>query len=151
MYVPRTVERRMWPLVRQLMKGHTLAYRATGGLIGHTFPGFPQMLLLDHVGAKSGAKRTSPLLYIRDGDDLVLVASKGGYPRHPGWYHNLCAHPDATVQVGSEHRPVHARVATPDERKRLWPRAVETYRNYAEYQKRCDREIPLVILEPRAC
>jgi F420H(2)-dependent quinone reductase len=150
MYVPRTVERRMWPLVRQLMKGHTLAYRATGGLIGHTFPGFAQMLLLDHVGAKSGAKRTSPLLYLSDGDDLVLVASKGGYPRHPGWYHNLCAHPDTTVQVGSERRAVHARVATAEERKRLWPRAVKTYGAYAEYQKRCDREIPLVILEPRA-
>jgi deazaflavin-dependent oxidoreductase (nitroreductase family) len=150
MYVPRTVERRMWPLVRQLMKGHTLAYRATGGLIGHTFPGFAQMLLLDHVGAKSGAKRTSPLLYLSDGDDLVLVASKGGYPRHPGWYHNLCAHPDTTVQVGSERRAVHARVATAEERKRLWPRAVKTYGGYAEYQKRCDREIPLVILEPRA-
>jgi F420H(2)-dependent quinone reductase len=140
----------MWPFLRQLMKGHTLAYRASGGLIGHTFPGFPHFLLLEHVGARSGARRTAPLLYIRDGDDLVIVASKGGYPRHPAWYHNLIANPDTEVQVGTERRAVHARVATPQERQRLWPRAVQSYRPYAEYQKRCEREIPLVILEPRA-
>lgn len=149
MDVPRSVEKRMWPVVTFAMRGHTLIYRLTGGRIGHTFPGLPQMLLLDHVGAKSGATRTSPLLYIEDGDDLVLVASKGGYPRHPGWFHNLRAHPDTTVQVGSERREVHARVATPGERERLWPRAVETYGSYADYQKRTEREIPLVILERR--
>jgi deazaflavin-dependent oxidoreductase (nitroreductase family) len=147
--IPREVEKRMWPLVTQLMKGHTLVYRATGGRIGHSFPGLPTMLLLDHVGAKTGTKRTSPLLYIRDGENLVLVASKGGYPRNPGWYHNLRAHPDTTVQVGSERRAVRARIATPDERARLWPRAVEMYGNYADYQRRTDREIPLVVLEPR--
>jgi F420H(2)-dependent quinone reductase len=139
----------MWPLVTQLMRGHTIVYRATGGRIGHSFPGFPTMLLLDHVGAKSGRKRTSALLYIRDGEDLVIVASKGGYPRNPGWYHNLRANPDTTVQVGSERREVHARVATPDERARLWPRVVESYGGYREYQERTGREIPLVILEPR--
>jgi deazaflavin-dependent oxidoreductase (nitroreductase family) len=139
----------MWPLVTQLMKAHTLVYRATGGRIGHSFPGLPTMLLLDHVGAKTGTKRTSPLLYIRDGENLVLVASKGGYPRNPGWYHNLLANPDTTVQVGSERRAVRARVATPDERARVWPRAVEMYGNYADYQRRTDREIPLVVLEPR--
>lgn len=108
------------------------------------------MLLLDHVGAKSGAERTSPLLYIEDGDDLVIVASKGGYPKHPAWYHNLMANPDTTVQVGSEHRDVHARTATPEERERLWPRVVASYGGYADYQRRSKgREIPLVILEPR--
>jgi deazaflavin-dependent oxidoreductase (nitroreductase family) len=108
------------------------------------------MLLLDHVGAKSGAKRTSPLLYYRDGDNVVIVASKGGYPKHPAWFHNLGANPDTTVQIGSEVRPVHARIATADERKRLWPKAVETYGGYREYQERSrGREIPLVILEPR--
>jgi F420H(2)-dependent quinone reductase len=149
MDIPRSVEKRMWPFVTQVMKGHTLVYRLSGGRIGHTFPGLPSMLLLDHVGAKSGAKRTSPLLYIKDRDNLVLVASKGGYPRHPGWFHNLRAHPDTTVQVGSERRDVHARVATPEERERLWPRVVDSYGSYADYQKRTDREIPLVILEPR--
>ena len=91
---------------------HTLLYRATHGLVGHHIPGISApMLLLDHVGAKSGTKRTSPLLYIRDGDDLVIVASKGGYPKNPAWFHNLRAIPETTVQVGSERRPVHARVA----------------------------------------
>ena len=85
------------------------------------------MLLLDHVGAKSGTKRTSPLLYFKDGDDLVIVASKGGFPKHPAWYHNLMANPDTEVQVGSEHRAVHARVANAEERERLWPVAVKQY------------------------
>ena len=108
------------------------------------------MLLLDHVGAKSGTKRTSPLLYVRDGDDVVIVASKGGFPKNPAWYHNLMANPDTTVQIGSEKRPVHARVATPEERERLWPMAVKAYRGYDDYQARSQgREIPLVILEPR--
>jgi deazaflavin-dependent oxidoreductase (nitroreductase family) len=101
------------------------------------------------VGAKSGVKRTAPLLYIRDGDDVVIVASKGGFPKHPAWFHNLRANPDTTVQIGSERRPVRARVATPEERERLWPEAVAAYRDYARYQQRTDREIPLVILERR--
>jgi deazaflavin-dependent oxidoreductase (nitroreductase family) len=131
------------------MKGHAVVYRATGGLIGHRFPGAPPMLLLDHVGARSGAKRTNPLVYVRDGDDFVLVASKGGHPRNPSWYHNLRAHPDTTIQVGAQRRPVRARVARPEERPRLWPMAVETYGGYAGYQERTEREIPLVVLEPR--
>jgi deazaflavin-dependent oxidoreductase (nitroreductase family) len=141
---------RSWPVLRRVMAGHTLVYRASGGVIGHKLPGAPPTLLLTHVGAKSGQKRISPLSYTKgDGDDLVLVASKGGYPKNPAWFHNLKAHPDTEVQVGREHRPVHARVATPEERERLWPRVVENYSGYAEYQKRTDRLIPLVILERR--
>ena len=141
---------RSWPLLRRIMDGHTFIYRASGGLIGHRVPGAPPTLLLEHVGAKSGEKRVSPLTYtVGDGDDLVLVASKGGYPKNPAWFHNLKAHPDTTVQVGRDKRPVHARVATPEERERLWPRVVDNHSGYAEYQKRTDREIPLVILEPR--
>jgi deazaflavin-dependent oxidoreductase (nitroreductase family) len=131
------------------MGGHTVAYRLTGGLIGHRFPGAPPSLLLDHVGAKSGTKRTSPLTYLRDGDDFVIVASKGGHPSNPGWFYNLRVNPDTTIQVGSKRRPVHAREANPEERTRLWPKVVEIYSGYAGYQKRTDREIPLVILEPR--
>lgn len=108
------------------------------------------MLLLDHVGAKSGTKRTSPLLYVKDGNDVVVVASKGGYPKHPAWYHNLMANPDTTVQIGTERRPVHARVANSEERARLWPVVVKSYGGYTDYQERSKgREIPLVILEPR--
>ena len=130
---------------------HAFVYRTSGGRIGHRMPGMgPSMLLIDHVGAKSATQRTSPLLYIPDGDDVVVVASKGGFPKHPAWYHNLMANPDTTAQVGRERRPVHARVATPEERQRLWPIVVKAYPNYADYQARSGgREIPLVILEPR--
>jgi deazaflavin-dependent oxidoreductase (nitroreductase family) len=140
---------RSWPVLRRLMGVHTLLYRATHGMVGHHIPGLAPMLLLDHVGAKSGVKRTSPLLYIRDGDDLVIVASKGGYPKHPAWFHNLRANPDTTVQVGSERRAVHARVANAQERSRLWPRVVDAYSGYSDYQERTGRKIPLVILERR--
>jgi deazaflavin-dependent oxidoreductase (nitroreductase family) len=130
---------------------HTAVYRASGGRLGQTLPGVPgKMLLLDHVGAKSGVKRTSPLLYIEDGEDVVIVASKGGFPRHPAWFHNLKANPDTTAQIGPERRRVHARVASPEERERLWPMAVKAYHGYADYQSRSKgREIPLVILAPR--
>jgi deazaflavin-dependent oxidoreductase (nitroreductase family) len=140
---------RSWPVLRRLMGIHTFVYKASGGHIGRKFPGSPPMLLLDHIGAKSGMRRTSPLVYAEDGDDVVIVASKGGYPKNPGWYHNLRAHPDTTVQIGTEQRPVHARVATEAEHKRLWPKVVQTYSGYEGYQERTDREIPLVILEPR--
>jgi deazaflavin-dependent oxidoreductase (nitroreductase family) len=145
------VVERSWRLLGPLTRVHTLLYRTTGGLIGHRIPCAFSMLLLDHVGAKSGQRRTSPLLYGRDGDDLVIVASKGGHPRNPAWYHNLRANPVTTVQVGSEKRQVRARVANAEERKRLWPKMVEIYGPYRDYQRRADRvdrEIPLVILEP---
>lgn len=138
-----------WPVLRRLMGLHTLAYKATRGRIGHRVPGAPPMLLLDHVGAKSGTKRTSPLVYTPDGSDIVLVASKGGNPKNPAWYHNLKANPETTVQVGPAKKPVHAREATDDERKRLWPKVVANYSGYAGYQKRTERKIPLIVLEPR--
>jgi deazaflavin-dependent oxidoreductase (nitroreductase family) len=132
------------------MGAHTFLYRRTGGRLGHSIPGVRgKVLLLDHVGAKSGVERTSPLLYVEDGPDLVIVASKGGFPKHPAWFHNLIANPDTTVQVGSELRPVHARVARPEERDRLWKLAVQGYSGYEDYRARTDREIPLVVLQPR--
>lgn len=137
-----------WPVLNRLMGLHTAAYRATRGRIGHRMPGLPPMLLLDHVGAKSGTKRTSPLLYVDDGPDVVIVASKGGFPKHPAWFHNLRANPDTTVQIGPELRRVRARVADPGERARLWPKAVAAYASYADYQRKAPREIPVVILEP---
>jgi len=140
---------RSWPLLRHLLGAHTHVYRLSGGLIGQHIPGAPPMLLLDHVGAKSGQKRTTPLAYLDDSRDLVIVASKGGYPKNPGWFYNLRANPDTTVQVGRERRPVHARVASPEERARLWPMIVDLYDGYRDYQERTDREIPLVILQPR--
>jgi F420H(2)-dependent quinone reductase len=140
---------RTWPLLQRLMGGHTLAYRASGGRIGHRLPGLPPMLLLDHVGARSGTRRTSPLVYGRDGENVILVASKGGYPKNPAWFHNLIANPDTTVQIGSSRRSVRAHVADAAERERLWPLMVGVYGGYEEYQRRTAREIPLVVLEPR--
>jgi deazaflavin-dependent oxidoreductase (nitroreductase family) len=141
---------KVWPLTRRVMGLHTAVYRASGGRIGHKLPGMPApMLLLEHVGAKSGTKRTSPLVYGEDGDNLILVASKGGFPKNPAWFHNLKANPDTTVQVGTEKRPVRARVATAAERDRLWKLMVGVYSGYDQYQQRTDRQIPLVVLEPR--
>jgi deazaflavin-dependent oxidoreductase (nitroreductase family) len=147
--MPNALVDRSWPVLRRLMGGHTLLYRATGGVIGHRIPGVGPHLLLEHVGAKSGQRRTSPLLYAKDGDDLVIIASKGGNPKHPAWYHNLRANPDTEVQIGSERRRVHARVAEGEERERLWKKAVAQYGGYAGYQKRTDRKIPVVVLERR--
>jgi deazaflavin-dependent oxidoreductase (nitroreductase family) len=140
---------RIWPVLRRLMGGHTAAYRATRGLLGHRVPGLPPMLLLDHVGAKSGQKRTTPLVYTRDGNQLLLVASKGGHPKNPAWFHNLKANPETSVQVGSERRAVRARVARQEERGRLWDKAVKTYAGFDDYRRRAEREIPLIVLEPR--
>jgi deazaflavin-dependent oxidoreductase (nitroreductase family) len=140
---------RTWPLLNRIVGLHTAAYRATGGLLGHRVPGAPAMLLLDHIGARSGIVRTTPLAYAQDGRDLVLVASKGGHPKHPSWYHNLVAHPETSVQVGRERRGVRARVARPEERARLWALATSVYSGFDTYQERTDREIPLIVLEPR--
>ena len=142
---------RIWPLTRRFMGLHTLIYRASGGRLGESVPGGPgKMLLLDHVGAKSGTKRTSPLLYIRDGENLVIVASKGGYPKNPAWYYNLLANPDTEVQAGRDRLAVHARVADEAERGRFWPRLDRVWPGYADYRARSKgRQIPLVVLEPR--
>ena len=144
-----SVADRMWPVLGRLMRGHAAVYRATGGRLGARVPGLPSILLLDHVGARSGKGRTTPLVYMPDGDDLLVVASKGGHPQDPAWMHNLRAHPDTEVQVGGKRLKVHAREATPDERRRLWPKAAAYNPHWVRYRKRTSREIPLVLLEPR--
>lgn len=122
-------------------------YRWSGGRLGNKVRGAP-VLLLDHVGRKSGTRRTSPVLYLQDGADLVIVGSRGGSDAMPGWFFNLMAAPATTVQVGRERRSVIAREASEEERERLWPRLVEMYRDYDAYQRRTDRKIPVVILSP---
>ena len=124
---------------------NTWLYRASGGRISGSFDRAP-VLLLHHVGRKSGERRVAPLLYLPDGEDLVIVASYGGAPKHPAWFHNLRATPSTEVEVGRERRPVTAQVATGEERARLWPALVELYPAYAHYQDRTEREIPLVVL-----
>ncbi|WP_272477911.1 nitroreductase family deazaflavin-dependent oxidoreductase [Baekduia alba] len=127
---------------------NTWAYRVSGGRLGGSFDRAP-VLLLHHVGRRSGEERVAPLLYLPDGDDLVVVASYGGAPKHPAWLHNLRATPDTVVEVGRRRRPVTAREATPQERERLWPALLELYPAYGDYQRRTTREIPLVVLRDR--
>ena len=141
--------RAFWVAAGAAIRGHVALYRATGGRIGHRIPRVRNMLLLDHLGARSGRRRTTPLSYIRDGDDYVIVASKGGHPRHPAWFHNLRANPDTEIQVGSQRLSVHARAAEPEERERLWRKVVNTYAGFEGYQRRTQRQIPLVVLTPR--
>src|SRR5437763_12731744 len=129
----------MWPVLGPLMRAHARVYRATGGRIGGDLPGLPSLLLLDHVGARSGKLRTTPLVYMPDGDSLLVVASKGGYPRDPAWMHNLRANPDTEVQIGRERRKVHAREANAEERERLWPKAAEYNSHWGRYRKRTSR------------
>ena len=138
----------LWFLLGPLMRGHAAIYRATGGRIGGDLPGLPSLLLLDHVGAKSGKRRTTPLVYMPDGDNLLIVASKGGHPRQPAWLHNLRAHPDTEVQIGTRRLKVRAREANAEERRRLWPKAAEYNPHWGRYRERTSREIPLVLLEP---
>jgi len=107
------------------------------------------MLLLTTTGAKSGTLRTTPLVYLPDGDRLVVIASKGGAPTHPAWYHNLVAHPDVTVEVGSEMLPVRAAVLSGEERDRLYARQAALRPAFAEYQAKTTRRIPVVALQWR--
>ncbi len=93
--------------------------------------------------------RTTPLVYLRDGDRVVVVASQAGRPRHPLWFRNLEADPEVTVQIKGDRRPMRARTASPPERAELWPRLVDLYSDYDSYQSWTDREIPVVIIEPR--
>jgi deazaflavin-dependent oxidoreductase (nitroreductase family) len=147
--MPNALVDRSWPLLTRLTGAHVALYQRSGGRLGHRPPGLPPMLLLDHVGARSGVRRTSPLVYTRDGERFVLVASKGGYPRNPAWFYNLQAHPATTIQVGPRVLEVLAEVASEAERERLWPRCVETYKGFTGYQARVGRTIPLVVLTPR--
>jgi deazaflavin-dependent oxidoreductase (nitroreductase family) len=126
---------------------HAGVYRATGGkLFGRM--GKSPILLLNTVGRKTGRKRTTPLLYVMDGEDFVIIASKGGAATHPAWYLNLRANPDATVEIGDREVQVEARVADPEEKARLWEKMVEMYPTYDDYQRKTEREIPLLVLRP---
>jgi F420H(2)-dependent quinone reductase len=133
-------------------KIHVAIYRRSGGKVGGHFPGLPraQILLLDHTGAKSGAPRTSPVMYHEDGDVVAVAASKAGEPTNPAWYYNLRANPDTTIQIGAVVRNVHARVATDEERDSLWPKFVELYPGYDFFRQHAKgRKIPIVLLESR--
>jgi F420H(2)-dependent quinone reductase len=127
--------------------GHATLYRLTKGRIGGKYQGAP-VALVDSVGRKSGKRRTHPLLCTEDGENLVIVASKGGVNRHPAWYHNLMANPETKANWYGDVREVRAREVEGAERERLWAQMVEAYPTYEAYQRRTDRRIPVVVLEP---
>jgi deazaflavin-dependent oxidoreductase (nitroreductase family) len=131
------VARRVDPPLLKLSKGHL-----------SSLPGAP-VLLLRHTGAKSGETRETPLVYARDGEHIVLIASMGGAPRHPAWYHNLVAHPECEVVAAGRSGRYRARQASGEERARLWEKALDVYIGYQTYQERAGRRvIPVMVLEP---
>lgn len=121
-------------------------FRANGGKVGGQFEGAP-LLLLHSTGAKTGKERVNPMMYQAVGDVFAVFASKAGAPANPDWYHNLCAHPGAKVEVGAESISVNARVAEGEERDRIWTLQKELYPGFADYERQTTREIPVVILE----
>ena len=128
---------------------HQWLYERSDGRIGATLGGRP-MLLLRTIGRRTRQPRTAALLYVRADDAYVVIASKGGAPEHPGWFHNLTATPDVEIQVGRARIPVRARIAEGEERTRLWARADDVNQGqYVVYQSRTTRPIPVVVLEPR--
>ncbi len=134
--------------MRAASRVHTAVYRATGGRVAGEVANLP-VLLLTTTGRKTGRKRTTPLLFVRDGDDLVVVASNGGMDWFPAWWLNLQQHAAAVIELGRERRDVTASKAGPERRARLWPAFTGPYPGYLEYEARTAREIPLVILHPQ--
>jgi deazaflavin-dependent oxidoreductase (nitroreductase family) len=120
-------------------------FRGNGGKVAQ-FEGRP-LLLLHHTGAKTGTERVNPLVYLPVGDDFAVFGSKAGADTNPAWYHNLRAHPDTTIEVGTETLPVHARVAESAERERIWEEQKRENPNFAEYEQKTTRPIPVVVLE----
>jgi deazaflavin-dependent oxidoreductase (nitroreductase family) len=126
---------------------HRFLYRISSGRIGARTGGV-DVLLLETVGRRTGRRRSTPLLYVRDGANWVVVASNAGDDRNPAWWLNLQSRPDAHIQVGDQRHEVHARRASGEEDERLWPRLVAAYRGYDAYRQRTRRDIPIVVLEP---
>ncbi|WP_327096409.1 nitroreductase family deazaflavin-dependent oxidoreductase [Nocardia vinacea] len=152
---PKQLDSPVLPKIfKYLGKTQVWVYKHTGGRIGGKWrvgAGFRKpvpTLLLEHRGRKTGTIYTTPLLYITDGDDTVIVASQGGLPKHPQWYQNLRADPDAHIQIGRNRYAVHASTADSHQRARLWPLLVDAYADFDTYQAWTEREIPVVILRP---
>jgi deazaflavin-dependent oxidoreductase (nitroreductase family) len=130
-----------------MSRANTLAYKASGGRLGGSFGKAP-VALLTTIGRKTGEPRVSPLIFLRDGRRVILVASRGGSDKHPMWYLNLRANPKVEVQIKDEVLPLTARPATDDERAQYWPKLTAMYPNFEDYRSWTDREIPIVVCEP---
>ncbi len=124
-------------------------FRENAGKVGGPFDG-ASLLLLHSIGAKSGEERVSPVMYKGDGDRYTIFASRGGGPKNPGWYHNLVANPEVSIEVGAETVDVVARVTEGEERAAIWEPWKAAVPTFAEYEQRTDREIPVIVLEPRS-
>ena len=141
-------------IIKTMSKVNVAIYRWTGGLlgskwrVGSAFPWGIPVLLLTTIGRKSGQPRTTPLVFIEDGDNVIVVGSQGGRPRDPLWYKNLVATPECEVQIKRSKKKTKARTASPEERAALWPKLVAHYPDFASYATWTDRIIPVVILEP---
>ncbi|MCA9530914.1 MAG: nitroreductase family deazaflavin-dependent oxidoreductase [Myxococcales bacterium] len=136
------------PIIKAMSQINTWVYRKTGGRIGGKFMYDAPVMLITTKGRRSGQPRTTPLLYLRDGANVVCVASSGGVKDHPLWYRNLVADPNVTIQIGDQVERRRARTANDDEKRTLWPHLVDFYPQFASYQSWTDRDIPVVILEP---
>ena len=142
-------------VIKVMARVNVAVYKLTRGRVGGKWrigAGWNDpvpICLLEHRGRRTGKLRTTPLCYLDDGNRVVVVASQAGRAQHPLWFRNLEADPEVTVQIKGDRRPVRARTASPGERAELWPRLVELYADYDSYQSWTDREIPVVILEPR--
>lgn len=137
-------------VVRVMTAANIALFRLSGGRLGNRFRGGAPVCLLTTKGRKSGRRRTVALIYLEDGDGVVVVASQGGMSRSPGWYWNLEAHPeDVEVQVGARVTPMRSRRASDEEKEKLWPQLLEVYPDYEDYQARTSRNIPVMILAPK--
>ena len=144
--MPREWQPRAW---QAMQLSHLALYRGSGRRLGTEF-GRLRVLFLHHRGAKTGKERISPLLYVEDGANLAIIASKGGDVKNPAWLHNLKANPEAEVELKGGVRRVHARIAEGEERERIWAAAAAVWPDYERYQRRAPhRKIPVVVLEPR--
>jgi len=144
----RSEEKGLDVAVKAMSKLNVWLFRASGGRLGNKFMRGAPVLLLTTTGRKSGQPRTTPLIYLTDGDDVVIVASKAGSSFHPLWYLNLVADPAVEIEIGSEKRAMRAHTASAEEKQKLWPRLLDVYRDYDDYQARSPRDIPVVILSP---
>lgn len=137
------------PLTKWMSQLNRWVYRLSGGRLGGKWLYGAPVMLLTTTGRKSGKPRTTPLLYLADGDNIVIVASMGGMSKHPLWYHNLMANPNCEIEIGRRSSSMRARRASDDEKVDYWPRLTAMYPDFDDYQARTERNIPVMILSPR--
>lgn len=136
-----------WRAFQAITKVNVWLYRRTGGRVGGRYDQAP-VCILHHRGAKTGQARETPLVYLADGERVIIVASIGGNPKNPAWYHNVKAHPDVEIEKNGRRRPMRARILDEHERAQLWPRLLTLWPAWEDYQARTTRRIPVVVCEP---